>query len=335
MAQKEYISGKENPFADFLSQKYEVDQTDNNKPTTSSQNNSTDIVNVVQTRAKSRQKLAPPPQNDLEVPETREGERIIDPSDLLNQDQWPFTQQQIVDAQKINPTLDQMPQKVENQDYFTKYVEAALIPDTSAASIVDTFVRLDINQKQITRFLHFDRYFERTFNCMVSAVYIPIQLVDSMVPEAVHLEESDVDIEIAIQLKADQETKDEALREYARRQHKLQVAQGTAPALPSVPPKLQLDKFLETVVSQASSNEYILGTELTSQDKYGQETTTTGSETTEQQIMLTQPKPELATKLTRLKNPQWLLWKKRQHCRKQLQFRKQLQQVKKARKVIM
>uniref|UniRef100_A0A915I5F7 Uncharacterized protein n=1 Tax=Romanomermis culicivorax TaxID=13658 RepID=A0A915I5F7_ROMCU len=142
---------------------------------------------------------------------------------------------------------------------------------------------------------------------------------DANLPKAVHLEESDVEIDIAIQLKADQETEDEAHREYARRQHKLQVAQGTAPALPSVPPKSQLDKFLETVVSQASSNEYILGTELTSQD-------VSGSETTEQQIMQTQPKPELATKLTRLKNPQWLLWKKRQHCRKQLQFRKQLQQ---------
>uniref|UniRef100_A0A915KGG5 Uncharacterized protein n=1 Tax=Romanomermis culicivorax TaxID=13658 RepID=A0A915KGG5_ROMCU len=115
MAQKEYFPGKETPFADFLSQKYKVDQTDNNKPTTWSQNNSTDIINVVETRAKSRQKLAPPPQNDLEVPETLEGERIIDPSDLPNQDQWPFTQQQIVDAQKIDPMLDQMPQKVENQ----------------------------------------------------------------------------------------------------------------------------------------------------------------------------------------------------------------------------
>uniref|UniRef100_A0A915JYH2 Uncharacterized protein n=1 Tax=Romanomermis culicivorax TaxID=13658 RepID=A0A915JYH2_ROMCU len=108
------------------------------------------------------------------------------------------------------------------------------------------------------------------------------------------LEESDIDIEIAVQLKADQETEDAAHHEYARRQHELQVAQGIAPVLPTVPPKSQLDKFLETVVSQASSNEYILGTELTSQDVYGQETITTGGEAMEQQIMLTQPKLEVA-----------------------------------------
>uniref|UniRef100_A0A915KFZ9 Uncharacterized protein n=1 Tax=Romanomermis culicivorax TaxID=13658 RepID=A0A915KFZ9_ROMCU len=68
----------------------------------------------------------------------------------------------------------------------------------------------------------------------------------------VHLEESDVDIDIATQLQADQETKEEAQHEYARRQHELQLAQ---------------------------------------------ETTTTGDESSEPQITLTQPKLE-ATKET-------------------------------------
>uniref|UniRef100_A0A915JZN1 Uncharacterized protein n=1 Tax=Romanomermis culicivorax TaxID=13658 RepID=A0A915JZN1_ROMCU len=79
-AQKGYAPGKETPFADFLSQKYKVNQTDNNKPTTLNQNNTTDTVNVVETRAKSRQKLALLPQNDLEVPETPDKEKIVDPS---------------------------------------------------------------------------------------------------------------------------------------------------------------------------------------------------------------------------------------------------------------
>uniref|UniRef100_A0A915JJ78 Uncharacterized protein n=1 Tax=Romanomermis culicivorax TaxID=13658 RepID=A0A915JJ78_ROMCU len=40
-----------------------------------------------------------------------------------------------------------------------------------------------------------------------------------------------------------------------------------------------MEKFLETVTWQASSNEYILGTELTSRDVYGPATTTAGGDT--------------------------------------------------------
>uniref|UniRef100_A0A915LBH6 Uncharacterized protein n=1 Tax=Romanomermis culicivorax TaxID=13658 RepID=A0A915LBH6_ROMCU len=90
----------------------------------------------------------------------------------------------------------------------------------------------------------------------------------------------DIDIDIATQVKADQEREEEARCEYARREQAFQMVQGTALPLPSEPPKSQLERFLENVVSQASSNEYILGTELTSQDMYGQETTTPGSELT-------------------------------------------------------
>uniref|UniRef100_A0A915HT10 Uncharacterized protein n=1 Tax=Romanomermis culicivorax TaxID=13658 RepID=A0A915HT10_ROMCU len=53
----------------------------------------------------------------------------------------------------------------------------------------------------------------------------------------------------------------------------------------------------------ASSNEYILGTELTSQDVYDQETTTTGGEATEQQITLTLPKPEVTHKTDKTEKP--------------------------------
>uniref|UniRef100_A0A915KY53 Reverse transcriptase domain-containing protein n=1 Tax=Romanomermis culicivorax TaxID=13658 RepID=A0A915KY53_ROMCU len=87
IAQTKYVPGKENAFADFLSRKYEVDQTDNDKPTTSSQNNTTNIVNVVETRAKSREKLAPPPQDDLKFPGTPDEEKIVDLSNLPNKDQ--------------------------------------------------------------------------------------------------------------------------------------------------------------------------------------------------------------------------------------------------------
>uniref|UniRef100_A0A915KH87 Uncharacterized protein n=1 Tax=Romanomermis culicivorax TaxID=13658 RepID=A0A915KH87_ROMCU len=66
-------------------------------------------------KGQNQQKLATPPQTDLEVPETPEEDKIVDPANLPNQDQWPFMQEQIADAQKTDPTLDQTRQKVENQ----------------------------------------------------------------------------------------------------------------------------------------------------------------------------------------------------------------------------
>uniref|UniRef100_A0A915I2H3 Uncharacterized protein n=1 Tax=Romanomermis culicivorax TaxID=13658 RepID=A0A915I2H3_ROMCU len=74
-----------------------------------------DKINVVETRATTRQKLAAPPQTDLKVPKTLEEENIVDPAKLPIQDPWPFTQQQITNAQKVDPVLDQTRQKVENQ----------------------------------------------------------------------------------------------------------------------------------------------------------------------------------------------------------------------------
>uniref|UniRef100_A0A915KDG5 Uncharacterized protein n=1 Tax=Romanomermis culicivorax TaxID=13658 RepID=A0A915KDG5_ROMCU len=148
-----------------------------------------------------------------------------------------------------------------------------------------------------------DCWFFETTHCKWESMCLPDPFLltnyngDENLLGLVHLEELDVDIDIATQLRADQETQEEARREYATRQHQLQLRQGTAPMLPAIPPKSQLDRFLENMVSQASSNEYILGAELTSQDVYGQETTTTGGELAEPQIMLTQRKPK-ATKDT-------------------------------------
>uniref|UniRef100_A0A915JT94 Uncharacterized protein n=1 Tax=Romanomermis culicivorax TaxID=13658 RepID=A0A915JT94_ROMCU len=70
-----------------------------------SETKTTDIVNVVETRARSRKKLVSQPQIDLEASEVPE-EKIIDRVDLPNQDQWPFTQQQIANTQKVDPMLD-------------------------------------------------------------------------------------------------------------------------------------------------------------------------------------------------------------------------------------
>uniref|UniRef100_A0A915IBU7 G-protein coupled receptors family 1 profile domain-containing protein n=1 Tax=Romanomermis culicivorax TaxID=13658 RepID=A0A915IBU7_ROMCU len=42
-----------------------------------------------------------------------------------------------------------------------------------------------INRQQITQFPHFDRYFETTFNCLVSTVYNPVCVTNAMVPDII------------------------------------------------------------------------------------------------------------------------------------------------------
>uniref|UniRef100_A0A915K0H3 Uncharacterized protein n=1 Tax=Romanomermis culicivorax TaxID=13658 RepID=A0A915K0H3_ROMCU len=217
-AQKEYVPGKENAFADFLSQKNKVGQTDNEVPTTSNAVSTIDKTNVVETWAKTRQKLAALPQTDLEVPETLEEEKIVDPAELPNQDQWPFTQQQIPEAQKVDPALDQARQKVQNQakGYYSLYnilhregskasiCNLALAPRAEAcaasARILTEFFQLIIEPRKqigtsttrisITSELPDFCTSTTTFNCLVSTVYNLVCINDSMIPEIIkHLRE--------------------------------------------------------------------------------------------------------------------------------------------------
>uniref|UniRef100_A0A915HE95 Kappa-casein n=1 Tax=Romanomermis culicivorax TaxID=13658 RepID=A0A915HE95_ROMCU len=64
-----------------------------------------------------------------------------------------------------------------------------------------------------------------------------------------------------------------------------------------------LDKFLETNASQPSSNEYILGTKLTSQDVYGPVSITTGSETIQKTSTLMPPKWEATQETNETEKP--------------------------------
>uniref|UniRef100_A0A915LB01 Uncharacterized protein n=1 Tax=Romanomermis culicivorax TaxID=13658 RepID=A0A915LB01_ROMCU len=176
----------------------------NDVPTTSQA--ATNIINVIETKAKTRQKLATPPQTDLEVPETPEEDKIVDPANLPNQDPWPFTQQQIADTQKTDPMLDQTHQKVENQrrlvfsfwdistllrifpgvqkrcyDKFGVYIFRVIIRLPSLLSHGTFFVIY----KLLTLFDY------TTFNCMVSTAYNSIRVLHNTVPEIINqLQES-------------------------------------------------------------------------------------------------------------------------------------------------
>uniref|UniRef100_A0A915KD81 Uncharacterized protein n=1 Tax=Romanomermis culicivorax TaxID=13658 RepID=A0A915KD81_ROMCU len=221
-AQKEYIPGKENAFADFLSRKYGADQTDNKFPTTSNAAAAMDKINVVETRAKTRKKLATPPLTDLEVPETPEEDKIVDPADLPNQDQWPFMQQQIADTQKVDPKLHQTRQKVENQQcvVFIAIIFALLhifpqcvrslrrrepVPRVEACAVnVPTLIQfcqlttipfkpIGISTIMISIASESPNFctLNTTFNCLVSTVYNLVRVVDSLVLEIIkHLRES-------------------------------------------------------------------------------------------------------------------------------------------------
>uniref|UniRef100_A0A915L2S3 Uncharacterized protein n=1 Tax=Romanomermis culicivorax TaxID=13658 RepID=A0A915L2S3_ROMCU len=88
-----------------------------------------------------------------------------------------------------------------------------------------------------------------------------------------------------IQLMADKHAEETAECEYEKRIQEAEAAEGLAPSLPTGPPKSQLDKFLETMSSQTPSDKYILGTELTSHDVYGVQTTTPGGENKEEHLV--------------------------------------------------
>uniref|UniRef100_A0A915HX93 Uncharacterized protein n=1 Tax=Romanomermis culicivorax TaxID=13658 RepID=A0A915HX93_ROMCU len=110
------VPGKENAFADFLSCKYKVNKT-NDDPSTSKYTTNVDSINIVETKAQFWKKTAPQLQVDLEAPKTPEEEKIVDPSDLPNQDPWLFRQQQIIDGQEIDITLGRTCQKLDQQSH--------------------------------------------------------------------------------------------------------------------------------------------------------------------------------------------------------------------------
>uniref|UniRef100_A0A915IVE9 Uncharacterized protein n=1 Tax=Romanomermis culicivorax TaxID=13658 RepID=A0A915IVE9_ROMCU len=122
MLNKPYVPSKENTFTDFLSQKYETGKTTTNEPTTLKLISKDKNLNIVETRAQARHIMVPEPQIDLQAPEVPEEKEIVNPP--IVDPPITFSQQQIIDGQQKDPTLDQTRQKVENQVYFSNYLQS-------------------------------------------------------------------------------------------------------------------------------------------------------------------------------------------------------------------
>uniref|UniRef100_A0A915HNK7 Uncharacterized protein n=1 Tax=Romanomermis culicivorax TaxID=13658 RepID=A0A915HNK7_ROMCU len=209
----EYIPGRENKFADFLSRKYDVEQPSNDKQSTSNHNTTTDIVSVVETSDKSRQKLATLPQNDLEVPETQDEKQIVDPSNLPNQHQWPFRQSKLPTPKNWTPCLI--------EPYIKLKISTVEEGRKLKGNICQHLERLRMDDKIMKRIIGDGptpgaKLKNDTTPCKWESLSLrePFLLTthngETNLPSMHPLEESNVNLEIAIQLRADQEAEDEA-----------------------------------------------------------------------------------------------------------------------------
>uniref|UniRef100_A0A915KY65 Prolactin receptor n=1 Tax=Romanomermis culicivorax TaxID=13658 RepID=A0A915KY65_ROMCU len=113
----EYVPGRENAFPDFLSRQYE-DQTNHDSNTTTSSNNQNSTssnIDAIKTRAQARQKMVAEPSDQPAL--VHDQDLIVDPANLPDQNTgWPFTQEQVIQGQKNDPTLETTCRKIEKED---------------------------------------------------------------------------------------------------------------------------------------------------------------------------------------------------------------------------